>query len=121
MDMAPFKIDLGNLLDSVKTVPSKIDNRILAAVGFAAGSFAAYRALDSISMAGKTEQNWLKKLHEYVRVYWNRGSLIKFRHFFCDNSLFVVNYGSYGIIPRSVLQYKWKMQVSFQCKNQSHK
>ena len=112
MDVALLKIDLSDTFENVKAAVYNADRRVLALVGFTAGSYVAYQALDFISTAGKTENTWLRKMHEIVRVYWNRGPMMKYRHFFSDSRLFVVNYGSYGVMPRPVLQYKWRMQVS---------
>lgn len=111
MDVAVFKIDLTGTLDSIKAAIGNADKRILALLGFTAGSFAFYRALESVSMSGKTEREWLRKMHDVVRVYWNSGCMMRHRHFFHDPKMFIVNYGSYGVAPKPVLQYKLKMQV----------
>ena len=106
-----MRLDLSDTLDKIKNATYDVDKRILGLVGLAAGSFAIYRTLDTISTAGKTELGWLKKIHDVVRIYWNRGAIMKYRHFYHDPRAFVVNYGSYGLIPKPVLRYKWKLQV----------
>ena len=111
MAVSLMNIDFSDTLDHVKTAIYNADKRIVALLGLAAGSFAVYQTLDAISTAGKTEIGWLRKIHELVRVYWNRGPMMKYRHFFYDRKLFVVNYGSYGVVPRPVLEYKRKLQV----------
>ena len=111
MAVSLMNIDFSDTLDNIKTAVYNADKRVLVVLGLAAGSFAVYQTLDAISTAGKTEVGWLRKMHELVRVYWNRGPMIKYRHFFYDPKLSVVNYGSYGVVPKPVLQHKRKLQV----------
>ena len=111
MEVALIRIDVGNALDSIKDIISNADKRILAALGLVASSFALYKTLDAISTAGKTEIGWLRKVHEFVRIYWNSGAIMRYRHFFYNSRRYVVNYGSYGVSPIPVLRYKWKLQV----------
>ena len=111
MELALIKIDVSNTLDGIKDIISNADKRILAALGLVSSSFALYKTLDVISTSGKTEVSWLRKAHEFVRIFWNRGAMMRCRHFFYDPKRYVVNYGSFGVSPIPVLRYKWKVQV----------
>ena len=111
MEVALLKVDLSETFDAIKSAVANADKRVLSILGFAVGSYMAYEALESVSMAGKTENTYLRKLHEFVREYYNRGYLIRRRHFFSDPRACVVNYGSYGVLPRPVFEYKIKLEV----------
>ena len=113
MEVALLKVDLTEMFDAIKSAIANADKRVLSILGFAAGSYVAYEALECVSMAGKTENRYLRKLHEFVREYYNRGYLIKRRHFFSDPIAHVVNYGSYGLLPKPVFEYKIKLEVIF--------
>ena len=113
MDAALFRIEFSEAFESIKTAISNADKKILAIVGCAVGSYAAYQALEYLSMSGKSNNTLLIKMHDKVRGFYNSGYLMKLRHFYHDPSAFVVNYGSYGVLPKQVLEFKRKLQVMF--------
>ncbi len=111
MELSLIKIDLQDALDRTCDALKNADKRILALFGCAAGTYAAYEALEYISRSGKTSNSVLKKLHKEVRKYYNSGLLIRWRDFHFDSSYAIVNYGSYGLLPKPVMAYKRELQV----------
>ena len=45
------------------------------------------------------------------------GKNIKKSKFLLDNSITLTNHGSYGTVPKKVLEARWKFQVGFQFSN----
>ncbi|XP_065067094.1 uncharacterized protein LOC135692740 [Rhopilema esculentum] len=114
MDAALFKVEFSEAFESLKTAISNADKKVLAIVGCAVGSYAAYQALEYLSMSGKSNNTLLIQMHDKVRGFYNSGYLMKLRHFYYDPSAFVVNYGSYGVLPKPVLEFKRKLQVEME-------
>ena len=101
-------------LDVVKTIRnalSDIDNRILIACGCVMGSYAAYETLESLSRAGASQNQVIKFLHSNIRKMYNCGMLMKMRDFYYDRSTSMVNYGSYGLTPKPVFDYRIALLV----------
>ena len=96
--------------------------KIFALIKFIAlGIHATWKLMRRISMSGKSKNPLVQYLHQRLRPYLNQGVMIRNEfntrlsyqfYFILPGRHVIVNYGSYGTVPISVIDHQCQLIVS---------
>ena len=84
------------------------------------GLHGIWKIIRMLSMSGNSRNPVIKYLHNLLRGYFNCGFMVRNEFhvqlpwqylWICRGRFVIVNYGSYGTVPRKVLQHQINLQV----------
>lgn len=111
------------VMSSSESMTSLIQNNgkvIRIAIPAIVGIHSLWKLLRSLSMSGDTTNPFIKYLHNILKRYLNCGFMVRnefytylpLQYFWIHSGRrVIVNYGSYGCVPRKVLQHQMNLQV----------